>query len=707
MLRLFSKRERAVSPIVATMLILSLTLAAASIVMLVVMPMLNPTPVPELVLLGNESFKDYDNDGDCDFMELQLTSLTSGADANISHVIMNYVLGEGVQETTWVPLSSYSAIITMGSTKNVNFIAQTDDLDEIPNGASISFTVISNGENVEVIVVTDAILVELGDPVQVEFKDGSNNPIEGGRINFYKSSGEFAYSGQVTDASGMSVTYLFPGRYYVRASDGFSLYYSDTFYHPGEGLIQVAVQGGLLTVMVKSGTTPVEGAHAYVYDTTGHYLNKDGVTGADGIVTFSLENGLYKIRAEVAGITYYSSDINFPNTSYVEIDIGGGDIYCRVIDGGDNPISNTRVYLFRASGSYYGKSGITNDTGMAEFTAVPGGTLFKFRVDYLSYRLWSQEFGASPGAVIDVNVGGGTIFVNVTDGSGLPIENVRTYLFTQSGSYSGVYSNTNTSGIAEYNTVAGGFFKIRIDYLAKRFWSPVFFATDGYVVQASIGGGTLYGLITSGVTPVINTRVYLFTESGSYTGKYGDTNTSGIVEMQGIGEGNYKMRVNYLSKRYWSPVFFFNETATVPYDLGGGTVYANVTAGGTPISGVRVYAFTPSGSYTGVYADTNTSGIAEFTSLGGGDFKFRVNYLARRFWSDVFTAADGIVVNVDLGGGTIYAHLFNNYNFDISGVRIYLPTMPRLEGASSGFGFSIRLSTSYTRSSTCLGSIMP
>ena len=152
MLRLFSKRERAVSPIVATMLILSLTLAAASIVMLVVMPMLNPTPVPELVLLGNESFKDYDNDGDCDFMELQLTSLTSGADANISHVIMNYVLGEGVQETTWVPLSSYSAIITMGSTKNVNFIAQTDDLDEIPNGASISFTVISNGENVEVIV---------------------------------------------------------------------------------------------------------------------------------------------------------------------------------------------------------------------------------------------------------------------------------------------------------------------------------------------------------------------------------------------------------------------------------------------------------------------------------------------------------------------------------------------------------------------------
>ncbi len=675
MLSIF-KRKKAVSPVIATVLIIGLVLAAASIVFLVVLPMLSPNLSPILALLesGDENFIDYDNDGDCDFMELQIMNQMGGGDANITQVKIYYLLGDTATETSWQPFTSSSAFIQEGTTRQVRFIAVGDEIDEIPNSASISLSIICGDTTSSLLEVQKPIEVETGNPVRVEYVDGSSNPIVGGNINFYRSTGEYAYTGEKTDGSGISTTYLFPGHYYARASDGLSIYYSDPFLHPGTGLIHLAVQGGVLTVMVKAGVSPIEGAITYVYDTYGHYLGKNDLTGADGIVTFSLENGDYKIRADVAGIIYYSNDVVFPNTSYVEIDTGGGDIYCRVIDGGNNPISSVNVYLFRASGSYFGKSATTNTSGLALFTAVPGGTLFKFRVDYLAYRLWSQEFGASPGSVIDVNVGGGTIFVNVTDGSGLAIQNVRTYLFTESGSYSGVYANTNLTGLATYNSIAGGWFKIRIDYLSKQFWSPVFNATNGYVVQASIGGGTLYGNITAGGNPLVNVRVYLFTDTNSYTGRYGNTNVSGIVELQGVGEGNYKMRVDYQSKNYWSPTFFFNETAIVPYDVGGGTVYANVTSGGTPIGSVRVYAFTPTDSYTGTYADTNASGIAEFTTLGGGDFKFRVDYLSRRFWSDVFTAVDGIVVDVNLGGGTVYAHLYNNYNYNISGVRIYLFT---------------------------------
>ena len=666
-------RKKAVSPVVATILIIGLVLAAASIVFLVVMPMLTPNLLPILLLQNADSFVDYDNDGNCDFMQLTIYNQQGGADANITQIRINWILGETAVETSWKPFTKGSAFIGEGTSTQVRFIAVGNDIDEIPNGAHVNVRIIC-GDAISILEIDGSIDVELGNPIQVEFVDGSSNPIIGGNINFYRNTGEYAYTGEKTGISGISTTYLFPGSYYARASDGLSIYYSNVFLHPGAGLIHLAIQGGVLTVMVKAGLSPIENAVTYVYDTFSHYIGKTGLTGADGVVTFSLENGLYKIRADVAGITYYSNDVTFPDTSYVEIDTGGGNIYCRVIDGGNSPISNVGVYLFTASGSYFGKSATTNSSGLALFTAVPGGTLFKFRVDYLAYRLWSQEFGASPGSIVDVNVGGGTIYVNVTDGSGLAIQNVRTYLFTQSESYSGIYADTNTSGFATYYRVAGGWFKIRIDYMSLRFWSPVFNATNGYIVQASIGGGTLYANITSGSNPLTNARVYLFTNTDSYTGRYGDTDVSGIVEIQGVGEGSYKMRVDYQAKRYWSPTFFFNETVTIPYDVGGGTVYANVTSGGTQISGVRVYAFTPDGSYTGTYSDTNSTGIAVFTALGGGDFKFRVDYLAERFWSDVFTTSHGLVVDIDLGGGSIEVHLYNNYNTNLSGVRIYLFT---------------------------------
>jgi len=105
------------------------------------------------------------------------------------------------------------------------------------------------------------------------------------------------------------------------------------------------MSGGTLTVKVKSGTTPLSGVRTYLYDTYSHYLNKYSDTNVDGLATYSLDDGVYKIRADVSGIVYYSENINFPNTTYIEIDTGGGTVYAHVIDGGNNPIA-TLVSIF-------------------------------------------------------------------------------------------------------------------------------------------------------------------------------------------------------------------------------------------------------------------------------------------------------------------------------------------------------------------------
>ncbi|MHA1302656.1 MAG: type IV pilin [Candidatus Heimdallarchaeaceae archaeon] len=666
-------RRRAVSPVIAVVLILGLTLAATAIVFLVVIPMVNQKNAPQLYIdeTFQSKFKDYDNDGLCDYIEMQVGNI-GGSDLNVTNITI-IASKDGTFETkTWETLTNETTTIYTDSRTILRLKATVDDTDEIATNSKLVISFIS--ENYIVPLEVEVITVEAGDPVELDFTDSSGDPIVGANVYFYYDTDEYAYTGITTNSEGKSLTYLFPGVYYAKAQNGGQFYSTDVFIHPGEDPLNLQVAGGTLEVKVMSGSSPVDGARTYLYDTLGHYLNKYSDTNTEGIATYSLGEGVYKIRADVSGITYYSKDVVFPNTTYVEIDTGGGTIYCRVIDGGNDTIANVRTYLFTASGSYTGKYANTNTTGMATFTAVSGGQSYKFRVDYLAYQIWSQTFGASDGAVIDVNVGGGTIYINVTDGAGNPIKNTRTYLFTSTNRYTGKYSNTNTSGIAIYTKVAAGDYKIRIDYLAQQFWSPVFTATHGLVVQASIGGGTLYGNITAGSNPVVNTRVYLFTSNNRYTGKYGNTNASGIVEFQGVGTGTYKLRVDYQAYQHWSPEFYFNETTVYSYDIGGGTVYANITAGGTPVVNTRVYVFTSTNRYTGVYANTNASGIATFSTLSGGDYKFRVDYLSKQFWSDVFTASDGLIVDFDLGGGDIYIHLTNGYGTNLTNVRIYLFT---------------------------------
>lgn len=673
MISLF-KRKKGVSPVIATILIIGLTLAAAAIVFLVVMPMLNPTTKPNLVLQQVVAIKDYDNDGNADYIALEMSSIQGGIDANITAITIYATDGTNSLETSWEPLTSNSSEIAVGEQKILQFKPVTDNLDEIPNGYSMSMIIVCN-EDIALSFDLETATVETGEPVVIEFEDASGNPIVGASIDFYYTTGEFAYSGEKTNSEGKSITYLFPGEYYARAAQALTFYYTDTFVHPGVSHLKLQAGGGELTIKVQSGATALSGVPVYLFDEFGHYLGKSGTTGGDGLVTFSVDNGSYIARADYLGYGYYSPVINYPTEQSAIIDVGGGTVYCKVIDGGNNPITNTRVYLFRATGSYTGRYAYTNGTGIATFTSLGGGQLYKFRVDYLALHLWSQEFAAANNSVIPVNIGGGTVYVNVTDGSGAPIKNTRTYLFTSSDRYTGKYTYTNSSGISTFTKVSAGYFKVRIDYLAQRFWSPVFNATDGLIVQASIGGGTLYGNITASGNPITNARVYLFTNSDRYTGKYGYTNASGIVEIQGVGTGNYKLRVDYQAGRHWSDPFYFNETTVVDVDIGGGTVYANVTdAEGTPIVNVRVYAFTASGSYTGFYAYTNASGIAKFNVLSAGTYKFRIDYLAQRFWSQTFDAQDGLIVDVNLGGGTLTVHLINNYGTEITNTRVYLFT---------------------------------
>ncbi|MBW2345604.1 MAG: RHS repeat protein, partial [Deltaproteobacteria bacterium] len=63
------------------------------------------------------------------------------------------------------------------------------------------------------------------------------------------------------------------------------------------------------------------------------------------------------------------------------------------------------------------------------------------------------------------------------------------------------------------------------------------------------------------------------------------------------------------------------------------------TSKGRNLTGINVYAFTESGSYTGLNAVTDDQGVASFETdqFSDGNYKFRADYVSYQFWSSVIT----------------------------------------------------------------------
>ena len=89
--------------------------------------------------------------------------------------------------------------------------------------------------------------------------------------------------------------------------------------------------------------------------------------------------------------------------------------------------------------------------------------------------------------------------------------------------------------------------------------------------------------------------------------------------------------------------------------------------GWLPVSGIRVYLFTPSGAYLGRHQTTDSDGQVTF-SLPDQSYRVRVDYLGHRFWSEDFRSQDSTVT---IQRGLIDVHARRS-GAVVAGVRIYL-----------------------------------
>lgn len=237
----------------------------------------------------------------------------------------------------------------------------------------------------------------------------------------------------------------------------------------------------------------------------------------------------------------------------------------------------------------------------------------------------------------------GTIEVTVLDNTGKGVADTYVYAFDETGNWLGLYTRTNSQGTALFEEVKDGAYQFLAYQSPHYYWSNVitYPRQNQATINLNVHKFTVHVVDENG-KGMKDVYVYAYTANERYwLGVYGRTGKDGKVTVD-LPAGDYKFRAYTSGYWYWSPVVNspaqdstvievreYEMTVTVVDDAGKGIKASNL----------YVYAYTESGSYTGVYGKTNGNGRVEL-ELPAGAYKFRVYYHASDYWSDLVTIPD-------------------------------------------------------------------
>ncbi len=498
-------------------------------------------------------------------------------------------------------------------------------------------------------------------------------PLAGVKTYLFTAAGSYQGISATTDSNGQVVFSLPASEYKVRVD-----YLGQQFWSASlnQNDASVIIPEGATDIWVTRLDAPLDDVPVYVFSGSGAYLGLNGRSSDVAALTFRLPSGEYNFRADYLGSQYFSGNTVLieGQSNPVTVSTGGGNFTLTVREDVGVPITGVKCYLFSATGNYLGHQTATNAEGQAPFDLADGD--YQIRIDYLGYQNWTPVFTApaDPEMVFDIPHQDIEIAVQSDDGTqSIPIGGVKTYLFTEAGSYQGIIVSTDIEGRAAYHLPANAY-KIRADYLSQQYWSEVTLQEDKSI---TIPQGTARVQVSRGVAPIQNVKIYLFTITGAYLGQNATTDANGEAVFT-LPEGSYKFRADYQGSQYWATA---NVTAGVDNPIilstGGGLFALTVQSdSGAPIIDIPVYVFSTSGSYLGINARSDENGIVRF-DLSDGGYQFRIDYLGYQHWSNICSVPDmhSDILILPHTNTTISVNEVYNFESDpIDGVKVYLFT---------------------------------
>ncbi|MCE7735240.1 MAG: hypothetical protein GPJ54_10210 [Candidatus Heimdallarchaeota archaeon] len=654
------RARRGISPVIATVLIIAVTVSAAAVVWVIVNNQLDddlPTFAYEV-----QNSLDFNNDNKIDLLELKVRNLGSKG------VNTTYVSNDD-----WFVIPGFNillnpneeAIIKIG-TNSIN--AQFEAKEKVRIGVGP----FDNQFKIATLEVSDPVVPV---PTTVSVSSGGE-PLIGLSITFLNDEGLPAAIPPVsTDNNGQVVAYLLPDYYVAKTSSGQQ---SERFHNVLSSQVTIGSSGEKIHVTVIDDLNhPIEGIIVYDADTGQNDLGAAGVTDNNGVISFIEVEGTYLFRANYLGINYWSSSVTVPGSSNVTIKLTtNGELIGQLLFGGAPAGKNKLLRLYTSTNASMGKYDYTNASSFFEFTSGVSPGVYRLRLDYQNNRYWSGLVSTSD-PNLEVDFGGGNMNILVTAGSAPLPKGVLTRLYTSNNVSAGRYDYLNASGVAEYSFTPAGAYRLRIDWLGKRTFTSIINHQDSSLVTINIGGGPLNVLVTASGAPLpkgVLTRLY--NANNVSAGRYDYLNTSGWAEYGAIPEGDYRLRVDWLGQRIFTEAFP-HDGSPVYRDIGGGNLRIQILAGSVPLpNGVLTRLYNANNVSAGRYDYVNSTGWAEYGAIPEGDYRLRIDWLGQRTFTSAFSVNSSNPVILNIPGASLTVKVLAGGTPLPNGVltRLYLAT---------------------------------
>ena len=468
---------------------------------------------------------------------------------------------------------------------------------------------------------------------------GSGLPQPGLKLYLFSEAGSYLGRHLETDESGQATFRLPKGRYTFRTD-----YEGSQFWSPVADLapdmanpVEISVGGGEFTFSARTDSDdPLAGFKCHVFTETNTYIGLYAATDTNGECKFDLADGTYRFRLDYMGEQFWSDPVTVPDQLSHQMILAHGFAQVTVRTK-NSAVQHARVYLFSDTGSYLGQYQTTDDQGLASFR-LPAGVNYRFRADVLGSRQWSETVQITDTVThpVHLDAGGGLLTATLQTDDLIPIPGVKMYLFTQAGSYTGIYNKTDDTGRVSFE-VPHAEYKLRADYMGYQFWTdPVTLSDDLFIDQTLLHHNSLVTLLSvyqGESKPLAGIKIHLFNSSDSYLGHHRTSDGSGQASFL-LPDQTYKIRADYLSGHIWSVPFQFMDAALmVPH----GKAVIRVMRSGSPVPDVNVYLFNDKGAHLGWVSPTNETGDAEFLLPADRSFTFRIDVDGQRYWSDPVT----------------------------------------------------------------------
>lgn len=261
--------------------------------------------------------------------------------------------------------------------------------------------------------------------------------------------------------------------------------------------------------------------------------------------------------------------------------------------------------------------------------------------------------------------------VLVVKDTGEPLAHVTVDAFDDSESLAGS-SETDSTGLATVTDLTSSRFVFRATYVGQAYWSDTISVPEQRQVTITIAERQFnVHVMNAHGEPLNDVLVYVFNESGGYSGIKETTDQNGMATFT-LPDGAYTFRADYHAQETWSDLVSTPENSSVdirvpiaPFSV---RVYRH---DGQSVANVPVYAFNEAGNYTGISERTGNDGAAVL-ELPNGKYQFRVDYEGDEYWSGTITTPDTDATTVQVGGVDVTVHVTDASGNTIPNKAIYL-----------------------------------